>query len=78
MGVKEDLLSKWLQLKTPCLIVCDNISPYGIGPYDIKTGLNLPELPSNGGGGDDQLTNAIIIGPNTYLHVGNNEYLKYT
>ena len=77
MGIREDLLAKILQVKTPCPIVCENNPPYGTGIYDIKTGLELAEE-VGGGGGEQTLLNAILVDSGIYLQVGINEYLKYT
>jgi hypothetical protein len=40
-GTTEELLSKILEVITPCPYVCDNLDPYGSGTYDIRTGLKL-------------------------------------
>ena len=77
MGIREDLLTKILQVKTPCPIVCENDAPYGTGVYDIKTGLELTEEVGGGGGGEQTLLNAILVDSGIYLQVGINEYLKY-
>jgi len=74
MGITEDLLTKILQVKTPCPIVCENNAPYGTGIYDIKTGLEIAE---EVGGGEQTLLNAILVDSGIYLQVGINEYLKY-
>ena len=75
MGITEDLLTKILQVKTPCPIVCENNAPYGTGIYDIKTGLEITE---EVGGGEQTLLNAILVDSGIYLQVGINEYLRYT
>jgi len=76
MGIREDLLAKILQIKTPCPIVCENNAPYGTGVYDIKTGLEL--VGEVGGGSKQIIADAILVSNNIYLQVGNNEYLRYT
>ena len=40
-GTTEELLSKILEVITPCPYVCNNEDPYGSGTYDIRNGNKL-------------------------------------
>lgn len=75
MGLKEDLLAKILQRMSPCPKVCENQPPYGTGVYDIKTGLEFKKPITTP---TQEIINPILIGGDTYLEVGDNEYLMFT